>query len=109
MTGRLQALGYVEGKVVWENPVAATGKTIREHEFRCSWMNCARDARFAYRFTRGKGILNDKDGPTELNAPGSYLHTHVYSYPMGRFVGGAGSAGEVRRKGIERLWGILGG
>ena len=62
MTRRLQALGCVEGKVVGENPVAATGKTIRGHEFRYTRMDCARDARFAYRFTRGKGILDDKDG-----------------------------------------------
>ncbi|MEA2046191.1 MAG: cobyrinate a,c-diamide synthase [Euryarchaeota archaeon] len=88
MTKRLQALGYVEGKVVGENPVVATGKTIRGHEFHYSWMDCARDARFAYRFTRGKGILDAKDGLTEQNALGSYLHTHVYSYPMNRFMEG---------------------
>ena len=88
MTKRLQALGYVEGKVVGENPVVATGKTIRGHEFHYSRMDCSRDARFAYRFTRGKGILDDKDGLTEQNALGSYLHTHVYSYPMDRFMEG---------------------
>ena len=44
MTRRLQALGYVEGKVVREKPVVATGKTIRGHEFRYSRMDRARDA-----------------------------------------------------------------
>jgi Cobyrinic acid a,c-diamide synthase len=44
MARRFQALGYVEGKVVGENPVAATGKTIRGHEFHYVRMDCARDA-----------------------------------------------------------------
>ncbi|HPY73598.1 MAG TPA: cobyrinate a,c-diamide synthase, partial [Methanothrix sp.] len=52
MTGRLQALGYVEGDVVAENPVVAKGTVIRGHEFHYSKMDCARDARFAYRFRR---------------------------------------------------------
>jgi len=46
---------------VGEDPVAATGKTIRGHEFHDSQMDCARDARFVYRFTMGKGILDDTD------------------------------------------------
>ena len=53
MIRRLQAQGYVEGNVVEGNPVAATGKTIRGHEFHYSRMDCARDARFVYRFTMG--------------------------------------------------------
>jgi len=88
MTGRLQALGYVEGDVVKENPVVAKGSVVRGHEFHYSKMDCARDARFAYRFRRGKGILDDKDGLMEHNVLGSYLHTHVYSYPMETFVEG---------------------
>jgi hydrogenobyrinic acid a,c-diamide synthase (glutamine-hydrolysing) (EC 6.3.5.9)/cobyrinate a,c-diamide synthase (EC 6.3.5.-) len=78
MTRRLQAQEYVEGKVVEEDPVTATGKTIRGHEFHYSQTDRARDARFAYRFTMGKGALGDKDRLTEQNAPGSYLHIHVY-------------------------------
>jgi cobyrinic acid a,c-diamide synthase len=86
MTKRLQALGYVEGDVVKDNPVVEKGQVIRGHEFHYSWMDCARDARFAYKFRRGKGILEDMDGLFEHNALGSYLHTHVYSFPMVRFV-----------------------
>ncbi len=86
MTGRLQALGYVEGDVVGKNPVVEMGRVIRGHEFHYSKMDCARDARFAYRFRRGKGIVEDKDGLVEHETLGSYLHTHVYSFPMERFV-----------------------
>jgi cobyrinic acid a,c-diamide synthase len=86
MTGRLQALGYVEGDVVGENSIVESGRVIRGHEFHYSKMDCARDARFAYRFRRGKGIVEDKDGLVEHETLGSYLHTHVYSFPMERFV-----------------------
>ena len=86
MTGRLQALGYVEGDVVGENPVVDVGRVIRGHEFHYSKMDCARDARFAYRFRRGKGIVEDRDGLVEHETLGSYLHTHVCSFPMERFV-----------------------
>ena len=86
MTGRLQALGYVEGDVVAENPVVAKGTVIRGHEFHYSRMDCARDARFAYRFRRGKGIDGNKDGLVEHEALGSYLHTHFSTFPVERFV-----------------------
>ena len=86
MTGRLQALGYVEGDVVGENSVVERGRVIRGHEFHYSKMDCARDARFAYRFRRGKGIVEDKDGLVEHETLGSYLHTHVCAFPMERFV-----------------------
>jgi cobyrinic acid a,c-diamide synthase len=86
MTGRLQALGYVEGDVVADNPVVEKGSVIRGHEFHYSKMDCARDSRFAYRFRRGKGIVDDKDGLVEHEALGSYLHTHICSFPMGSFI-----------------------
>ena len=87
MTKRLQALGYVEGDVILKNPVVKKGKVVRGHEFHYSRMDCARDARFAYQFRRGKGILGNLDGLMEHNTLGSYLHTHFYSYPMETFVG----------------------
>jgi cobyrinic acid a,c-diamide synthase len=86
MTGRLQALGYVEGDVVAENPVVAKGTVIRGHEFHYSKMDCARDARFAYRFRRGTGIDGNKDGLVEHEALGSYLHTHFSTFSVERFV-----------------------
>lgn len=86
MTGRLQALGYVEGDVVAENPVVAKGTVIRGHEFHYSKMDCARDARFAYRFRRGKGIDGNKDGLVEHEVLGSYLHTHFSTFSVERFV-----------------------
>ncbi len=86
MTGRLQALGYVEGDVVAENPVVAKGTVIRGHEFHYSKMDCARDARFAYLFRRGTGIDGNKDGLVEHEALGSYLHTHFTTFSVERFV-----------------------
>lgn len=86
MTGRLQALGYVEGDVVAENPVVARGSAIRGHEFHYSRMDCARDARFAYRFRRGTGIDGNKDGLVEHEVLGSYLHTHFSTFSVERFV-----------------------
>ena len=86
MTGRLQALGYVEGDVVAENPVVARGSAIKGHEFHYSKMDCARDARFAYRFRRGTGIDGNKDGLVEHEALGSYLHTHFTTFSVERFV-----------------------
>ena len=86
MTGRLQALGYVEGDVVADNSVVAKGSAIRGHEFHYSKMDCARDARFAYRFRRGKGIIGDRDGLVEHETLGSYLHTHFSTFPVDRFV-----------------------
>ncbi|MGB3944312.1 MAG: cobyrinic acid a,c-diamide synthase, partial [Methanothrix sp.] len=86
MTGRLQALGYVEGDVVADNPIVSRGSAIRGHEFHYSKMDCARDARFAYRFRRGKGIDGNKDGLVEHETLGSYLHTHFSTFSVERFV-----------------------
>ena len=72
--------------MISENPVVEKGTVIRGHEFHYSKMDCARDARFAYRFRRGKGIVEDKDGLVEHETLGSYLHTHFSSVPMERFV-----------------------
>jgi Cobyrinic acid a,c-diamide synthase len=74
----------VEGKVVGENPVVATGKTIRGHEFRYSRMDRARDAGLR----TGSPWGPRQHGRMELNAPESYLHTNVCSCPMDRFVEG---------------------
>jgi cobyrinic acid a,c-diamide synthase len=88
MTKRLQALGYVEAEVVEENPVASTGQIVRGHEFHYSRLEVDKDARFAYRLRRGKGINDGRDGLVEHNTMAGYLHTHFYSYAVDRFVEG---------------------
>ncbi len=86
MTKRLAALGYAQAEVVGENPVAGLGKTLRGHEFHYSRFDCDRDARFAYRLDRGKGIQGGRDGLVEHNTLGGYLHAHFYSFSVDRFI-----------------------
>jgi len=86
MTKRLAALGYAEAKTVGQNPIAGLGKTLRGHEFHYSRFNCDRDARFAYRLCRGKGIQDGWDGLVEHNTLGGYLHAHFYSFSVERFI-----------------------
>ncbi len=86
MTKRLAALGYVQAEIVGENPIAALGKILRGHEFHYSRYSCDRDARFAYRLCRGKGIQDGWDGLVEHNTVGGYLHAHFYSFSVERFI-----------------------
>jgi len=87
MTKKLQALGYVEAEVANFNPVVEMGEIIRGHEFHYSRVECEKDARFAYRLRRGKGIRDSQDGLVENNTLGGYLHAHFCSYPVDRFIG----------------------
>ena len=86
MTKKLQALGYVEAEVVKDNPVSDLGKRIRGHEFHYSRIDCQGDARFVYHLARGKGSRDGLDGLLEHSTLGGYLHTHFYSYQIGRFI-----------------------
>ncbi len=86
MTVKLQALGYVDAKVVAENPVAEIGRAVRGHEFHYSTFHCEPDARFAYQLRRGKGIMDGRDGLVEHNTLGGYLHAHFYSYAVDKFI-----------------------
>ncbi|MDD1696402.1 MAG: cobyrinate a,c-diamide synthase [Methanoregula sp.] len=79
MTGQIQALGYVKGESVRSDSFLPAGLQISGHEFHYSRLDPARDARFALRLSRGKGIDAGKDGMTSRNAVGSY--THVYFTP----------------------------
>ena len=87
MVGRFQALGYTEAEVVCDNPLSLKGQVIRGHEFHYSITECDRDARFAYRMNRGKGIEDAKDGLMVHNTLAGYMHTHPASASMERFVG----------------------
>lgn len=76
MTDKLQGLGYTEADVVSSSPLSKKGTIIRGHEFHYSVTECGRDARFAYRLKRGKGIVDGKDGLIVHNTLASYMHTH---------------------------------
>ena len=86
MEKRLVALGYVNADVTGENPVAKIGQNIRGHEFHYSRCVCDRDASFAYRLSRGKGIVGGRDGLVEHNTLAGYLHAHFYSFSTDRFI-----------------------
>jgi len=80
MTQKRQALGHAEVQAVRDCAIARSGDTLRGHEYHYSTATVDRDARFAYRVTKGDGI-NGHDGIVESNVVASYLHTHVYSMP----------------------------
>ena len=94
MTGRIQALGYVEARVVGAAPVLAPGSAFRGHEFHYSHLDCAPDARFALELLRGRGIDGGRDGLTAHNAVGQY--THAY-FPEGFAETLVRAAGAYRR------------
>lgn len=91
MTKKIQALGYVEAEVAGRNPVFVPGITLRGHEFHYSRFETERDALFAYRLKRGKGIElgphgQGLDGLVEHSTLGGYLHAHFYTVPTDRFI-----------------------
>jgi len=86
MTDKLQALGYTEAQVVSDTPLSKKGTIIRGHEFHYSITECDRDAGFAYRLKRGKGIIEGKDGLMEHNTLASYMHTHPSAVSFAEFL-----------------------
>jgi cobyrinic acid a,c-diamide synthase len=90
MTGRLEALGYVNAKAIREGPISQ-GIGFNGHEFHHSKIICSGDARFALELSRGKGILNGRDGICEHNAMGAYTH----AYFTGEFA--TSLAGSIRK------------
>lgn len=75
-TKKLQALGYVKGEIINENPFFDTG--FRGHEFHYSYAIPDSDMRFAFR-TDGRGIDNGLDGALAYNTLAGYSHIHFYS------------------------------
>ncbi len=86
MTDRLQALGYTEAQIISDSPLAKKGMIIKGHEFHYSVTECDRDARFAYKLGRGKGISSGRDGLIEHNTLASYMHTHPASASFAEFL-----------------------
>jgi cobyrinic acid a,c-diamide synthase len=80
MTRKRQALGHVAVEATTDCAIARSGDILRGHEYHYSTASVDSDARFAYRVKKGKGI-DGRDGITESNVVGSYLHAHVYSMP----------------------------
>ena len=80
MAEKRRALAHAEVETVRDCAIVRRGDTLRGHEYHYSTASVERDARFAYRVTKGDGI-DGRDGIVESNVLASYLHTHVYSMP----------------------------
>ena len=76
MTNKIQALGYVKGESIENISFLPPSQGITGHEFHYSCMHPDRDAQFAFRLTRGKGIDCGKDGLSSVNALGTYTHAY---------------------------------
>jgi cobyrinic acid a,c-diamide synthase len=89
MTNKVQALGYVRGESIGNTSFLPLSQTITGHEFHYSCMLPDRDAQFAFRLTRGKGIESGKDGLVSGNVLGTYTHAYFNDSFAGIFVDAA--------------------
>jgi cobyrinic acid a,c-diamide synthase len=85
MTGRLQALGYIELTTLGQSPLGRPGSVMRGHEYRWSKAELA-GKRPAYRVERtlggGEAI---EDGYASGNVIAGYQHIHFASNPASAF------------------------
>jgi cobyrinic acid a,c-diamide synthase len=81
MTGNLQALGYVEAKVIRDCVLSAKGRTARGHVFHYSHVAETNETEFAYDLDKQKGISGNRDGFVRGNTMASYTHLHFGSCP----------------------------
>jgi cobyrinic acid a,c-diamide synthase len=95
LTGKVQALGYVEARATGTTSALSPGMAFRGHEFHYSRLECARDARFILSLSRGKGIRDGQDGLTEENTVGTYTHAYFTDALAESFVRAAGRYGKT--------------
>jgi len=88
MRDRYRALDHVELRARRDAPTAATGETLRGHEFHYSAADVASDARFAFDVERGTGIDGDREGLIEHRTLGTYCHVHPESGAFDAFLDG---------------------
>ena len=81
MTGKLQALGYVEAKVIKDCVLSPKGGTARGHVFHYSHIAESSETEFAYDLNKQKGIAKSLDGFVRDNSLASYTHLHFGSCP----------------------------
>ncbi|MCH7659914.1 MAG: cobyrinic acid a,c-diamide synthase [Euryarchaeota archaeon] len=79
MHDRYQALDHVELRTVGETLTAASGESLRGHEFHYSSAEVDSNARFAFEMERGEGIDGEHDGLIEYRTLGTYCHVHPES------------------------------
>lgn len=66
-------VGYVEGR---SQDGVLGDSAFRGHEFHHTDVRLSGDPRFAYRLSRGEGIIDNMDGVIVKNTQGSYTHLH---------------------------------
>jgi cobyrinic acid a,c-diamide synthase len=76
MTKKIQALGYVKGGVTETGSILSGPQPVIGHEFHYSHVIPDRDARYALRLSRGKGIDSGMDGLMTEQATGTYTHAY---------------------------------
>ena len=81
MTGKLQALGYVEAKVIRDCVLSSKGRMARGHVFHYSHVAETSETEFAYDLDKQKGISKNLDGFVRGNSLASYTHLHFGSCP----------------------------
>jgi cobyrinic acid a,c-diamide synthase len=86
MTSHVQALGYVKGESMVNTSFLPPLQSITGHEFHYSRVLPDRDALFAFRLTRGKGIDSGKDGLTSGNALGTFTHAYFTDTFVKKFI-----------------------
>ena len=76
MTGKVQALGYINGTTNGTWTCIPEVLPIHGHEFHYSRVLPDRDARYAILLRRGKGIDGNRDGLVQGSAIGTYAHAY---------------------------------
>lgn len=74
-----RVIGYVEGTASEKSPLGSG--FFAGHEFHHTDVRLAADTEYAYRLTRGKGILDNLDGAISNNTIAGYTHLHPSSVP----------------------------
>lgn len=81
MSDRLEALGYVEPKVLRDTVLSPRGGTVRGHVFHYSHLVDPPEGGYAYELGKEKGIRGSRDGLVSKNALASYTHLHFGARP----------------------------
>ena len=83
MTDNL-TLNYTQGKVI-NKSIVGDLNSIKGHEFHFSEMeNVSMDSKFSYYLSKGKGIIDQKDGIVVYNTLASYTHLHFSNTKLPR-------------------------
>ena len=76
-----QGHGYVEARVVGDNPFFARDTILRGHEYHHSCVVNLESSALAYQLTRGRGIGNQSDGIVYRRVLAAYTHLHALGAP----------------------------